>query len=147
MKTVVLMVTIAIVVTASLMGQSNEMIDAFLEDDKADVATSMVLIAQSLGELPMDASPMDGYQWAKAQSFGVHVAKKTPDDPVSLGLFYLALFKMSDIKGGFMFNLFGTPRYAANEAAYLGYVDPSTLYHTRSLLPYEVLTGITYIQE
>ncbi len=147
MKTVVPMSIITVVVAVSLMGQSNEMIDAFLEADRADVATSMALIAQSVDELPMDATPMEGYYWATEQSFGIYVAKMTPEDPMSLGLFYLALLKVSDMRGGFMFNLFGTPRYAANEAGYLGYVDPSMLYHTRSMRPYEVLTGITYVQE
>ncbi len=48
---------------------------------------------------------------------------------------------------GGMYSATGAPRYAALEAGFLGYVEPSSLYPTRSMHPYEVLTGITYVTE
>ncbi len=136
-----------IVLSVSLWGQSNELLDQFLEKDAADVATSLLLIAQASGNLSLDTVPEDGYAWALEQKFAKHVRKVSPDDPISLGLFYLALFKSFEIKGGGMFNVAGTPRYAALEAGFKGYVEPSSLYTTRSMPPYEVLTGITFVTE
>lgn len=136
-----------IVLSISLWGQSNELLDQFLEKDAADVATSLLLIAQASGNLPLDTVPEDGYAWGLEQKFAKYVEKTAPEDSISLGLFYLALFKSFEIKGGGMFNAVGSPRYAALEAGFKGYVEPSTLYTTRSMPPYEVLTGITYVTE
>jgi len=139
--------TVLIVLSISLWGQSNELLDQFLERDHADVATSLLLIAQASGNLPMDTNPRDGYQWALEQKFGKHVKKFSPDDSITLGLYYLALFKSFHIRGGGMFNVAGTPRYAALEAEFKGYVEPSSVYTDRLMPPYEVLTGITYVTD
>jgi len=148
MKKIVLMAVLAVLAIGAW-GQSNAVLDAFLDESRpeADVATSLLLVAQAAGELPEDATADDGFAWGLDASFGKHVAKLAPEDPVSLGLFYLALLKTFDIRGGLMFAAAGTPRYAAMEAAFRGYVEPSSLYYTRSMPPYEVLTGITYVLE
>jgi len=138
---------VLIVLAVSLWGQSNELLDQFLEQDHADVATTFLLIAQASGNLPLDTLPEDGYAWALEQKFAKHVKKFSPDDSITLGLYYLALFKSFHIRGGGMFNTFGTPRYAALEAEFKGYVEPSTVYTDRLMPPYEVLTGITYVTE
>ncbi|MCK5249090.1 MAG: hypothetical protein KAJ98_03945 [Spirochaetaceae bacterium] len=146
MKKIVFIVILA-VFAVSLWGQSNDLLDRFLDGEEADVATTLLLVAQASGNLPMDAGPDDGYAWGLEQDFAKHVSKTAPGDPVSLGLFYLALFKSYGVKGGGMYTAVGSPRYAALEAGFLGYVEPSSLYHTRSVPPYEVLTGITYVTE
>ena len=144
MKKIVFAVML-IVLSVSLWGQSNELLDEFLGRDTADAATTLLLIAQASGNLSMDASGNDGYNWALEQKFGKHVKKISPEDPITLGLFYLALFKTFHIKGGNLFNITVSPRYAALEAGHKGYVEPTTLYTNRSMPPYEVLTGITYV--
>ena len=146
MKKIILMTALILFVSA-LWGQSNDLLDQFLEAEEADTATTLLLVAQAAGELPLDALPAAGYAWGQEQDFGKHVIKKQPEDPVSLGLFYLALLKSFDVQGGIWFKIVGNPRYAAMEAGYMGYVEPSRIYHTRSMPPYEVLTSITYILE
>lgn len=146
MKKIVLIAAL-IFLAAGLWGQSNELLDRFLDRDEADVATTMLLIGQVSGSLPLDTDVDAGYAWAVEQEFGKYVSEAAPDDPVSLGLFYLALFQSFGVEGGLMYNAAHTPRYAALEAAHLGYVEPSSIYHTRSVPPYEVLTGITYVTE
>ncbi len=143
----VVFAAIFVIISTALWGQSNDLLDRFLEVEEADVATSLLLIAQASGELPLEAVPQDGFFWGAEQNFGKYLKNLTPEDPISLGLFYLALFKAFDIKGGLMYNALGTPRYAAMEAGYLGYVEPSRLYYTRAMAPYEVLTGITYVTD
>lgn len=146
MKKIVL-ITALVILTTGLWGQSNELLDRFLDREEADVATTMLLIAQSSGSLSLDAGPDEGYAWGIEQDFGKYVEKRAPDEPVSLGLFYLALFKSWGVEGGLANKAAKYPRYAALEAAYLGYVEPSSLYYTRSVPPYEVLTGINYVSE
>lgn len=145
-KIVILTILLAIF-TVTLSGQSNEMIDSFLSAETADMATSLLFIAQAAGDLPVDTNLQEGYSWGTKQDFGKHIAKKASDDPISLGVFYLALLKTFNIRGGFLFNWFETPRYATNEAVYRGYVDPSRQFYTRTMEPYEVLTAITYLQD
>ena len=144
MKRIIIMAVLALL-AAGLWGQSNEVLDTFLDSPAADTATTLLLVAQAAGELPLDASADEGYSWALEQGFAKYVEKTGPDEPVSLGLFYLALLKSQDVKGGLWFHMVGNPRYAALEAGYLGYVEPSRLYHTRGMAPYEVLTGIGYV--
>lgn len=146
MKKVIIMLAL-ILPAAALWGQSNDVLDEFLGSEMADTATSLLLIGQAVGDLPVDADAADGYRWGLEQDFAKHVQKAEPDDPISLGLFYLALLKSYEVRGGLFFNSVGNPRYAALEAGYMGYVEPSRLYHTRSMAPYEVLTGITYVME
>jgi|GEM_PF-2386391 len=138
---------VLLVLSISIWGQSNELLDQFLGRDTADVETTLLLIAQASGQLPLDTLPEDGYAWALEQKFGRHVRKLSPEDPITLGLYYLVLFKSFHVKGGGMFNTFGTPRYAALEAGFKGFVEPSSLYTDRTMPPYEVLTGITYVTE
>ncbi len=146
MKKVIFILVLALF-AGCLWGQSNEMLDSFLELETAETATSLMLIAQSVGALPVDAQPSDGYAWALEQDFAKYVEKTSPDEPISLGLFYLALLKSYKVRGGLMFHALGTPRYAAQEAGFMGYVQPSDMYYTRSMAPYEVLTGITYVMD
>lgn len=146
MKKVFLIATL-IILTTGLWGQSNELLDRFLNRDEADVATAMLLIAQASGSLSLDAGPDEGYAWGIEQEFGKYVSRTGPEDPISLGLFYLALFQSWGVEGGLANKAAKYPRYAALEAGFLGYVEPSSLYYTRSVPPYEVLTGITYVSE
>lgn len=141
------LITALVILATGLWGQSNELLDRFLSLEDADVATTMLLVGQASGSLSLDTVPEDGYAWGVEQDFGKYVSKSAPDDPVSLGLFYLALFNSFNVEGGLANKAAKYPRYAALEAAFLGYVEPSSLYTTRSVPPYEVLTGITYVSE
>ncbi len=138
---------IFVFVAFGVSGQSNDLLDNFLNAEKADIGTSMLIIAQAAGELDPVATPVDGYQWATRQGFGRFMKNRNSNDPVTLGVFYLALFHSLKVKSGTMFGLYRIPRYAVMGAKYLGYVDPSRAYYTRQMLPYEVLTGITYVQD
>ncbi len=86
----IVLIAALVFLAAGLWGQSNELLDRFLDRDEADVATTMLLIAQVSGSLPLDTDVDAGYAWAVEQEFGKYVSEAAPDDPVSLGLFYLA---------------------------------------------------------
>jgi hypothetical protein len=68
-----------------------------------------------------------------------------PEDEIGLGLFYLALFNAFDVKGGNRKQPVKNPRYAAFEAEFLGFAEPSRLFTDRAMPPYEVLTAISYV--
>ena len=130
-----------------LWGQSNELIDQFLEKESADLQTTLLLLAQSMDELSVSASPADAMFWAESQSWNKYIASLSPEDPVSLGRYFAILFRTYDIKGeSLMYNIFKTPRYAAMEAYKRGFC-PAPLYHTRAMTPPEVLDGLSMIME
>jgi len=125
--------------------QTNDLLDGFLERETADVATALLLVAQASGEITLDTTGNAGYEWAVKQSFGKYVEKVMPEDDIGLGLFYLALFNTFDVKGGNRKSPVKNPRYAAFEAEFLGYAEPSRVFTDRAMPPYEVLTAISYV--
>ena len=123
--------------------QSNELLDDFLAKDTADAGTSLLLVAQAAGSLADGASAQDAMAWAAARPYGKHVAGLTADDPVSLGVFYAALFDAYGIRISAWTKSVRSPRRAAAAAEYLNYVSIGSLYYTRAMDPGEVLTAIT----
>ncbi len=124
-------------------GQSNRILDEFLNQEYADTATAMMLVAQASGQLPLEAEPQKGYQWAAEQEFGKWFRANSPETPVSLGQFYLALLSAQEFTGGLLFRSVRTPRLAVQEASFMGLIEPSNIYYTRFMPPYEVLTAIS----
>ncbi|MDA3809478.1 MAG: hypothetical protein PF518_04010 [Spirochaetaceae bacterium] len=127
--------------------QSNDLIDTFLGQKNADVATSLLLVGQASGALMENATIDQAYLWAGEERFGKKVLKLEQDAPIPMGLFYLIMFESFNVKGGIWYTILHSPRQAALEAAYKGYIDSSTLYYNRKMTPYEVLTSLTIIQE
>ncbi|MBI9100603.1 MAG: hypothetical protein JEY91_19165 [Spirochaetaceae bacterium] len=133
--------------SSAVWSQSNDMLDSFLDRKSADIATSLLLVGQASGALPDNATIEQAYLWAGEQRFGKKILKLKQDIPIPMGLFYLILFESFNVKGGIWYTILHTPRQAALEAAYKGYIDSSTLYYNREMPPYEVLTSLTIIQE
>jgi hypothetical protein len=131
----------------SLWGQSNDLLDDFLSKESADVGTSLLLLAQSLNELPYEAGTEDAVAWAGSQSWWKTVQNLPPSDPLPLGRFFLVLFQSYEVNGkSLMFSLFKTPRYAAREAFSLNFCSGKP-YYNRNLQPSEVLFAISMAME
>jgi len=131
-----------LLLSSSLWSQSNEVIDDFLGRDEADTGTAVLLIGQALGELPDTAGVTEAMTWAQSQSWKGKISKFEPEDPITLGRYFVALFQSFDIKGGMMYSLFKSPRHAALEAEYKGYLG-GTPYYTRTMTPQEVLFSLS----
>ncbi|MDC7234648.1 MAG: hypothetical protein PQJ58_15560 [Spirochaetales bacterium] len=128
-----------------LAAQSNSVLDEFLNNEAADAGTALLLVAQAIGDLPDSASAEDALQWKDDQKWGRKV-KLEKDDPVTSGQFHLALLKAFEIKGGMGYTLFASPRSAAQEAAYQGFI-PGAAYVNHKMTPYEVLNSLSLALE
>jgi hypothetical protein len=134
--------------SAALWGQSNELLDDFLNRETADVATSVLLVGQALGVLSPANTPAEGYDWAVEQKpWGRRVKRRNPDDPMTLGVYYLVLMQAFGVEGGGNYRAYHTPRYAAMEAGFRGWVDPGRVYTDRRLTPTEVITALSTVME
>lgn len=102
--------------------QSNAQLDAFLTLETADAAGSLLLIAQATGALPSDAGPSDAMAWASEQKWGRRLKTDDGSEAMTTGLFHLALFESFGISGGWGYTLSKSPRTAALEAGYKGFV-------------------------
>ncbi len=127
---------------SSLTAQSNQILDDFIAADTADAGTSFLLIAQATGQLDDSSTADDGLLWALQQPWGKKLKNVKSSDPVTTGAFHLALFQSFSIKGGIGYSLFKTPRYAAKEAGYQGFVT-GTAYVNHRMTPDEVLDSLS----
>ncbi|MDC7233002.1 MAG: hypothetical protein PQJ58_07205 [Spirochaetales bacterium] len=130
----------------TLTAQSNEVLDVFLEQDKADLGTTSWLILASAGKIDEEASVEDALNWImKADGLG-KMEDLSPRRNITYGEFSYILMEVLEEKGGLMYRLVPGPRYAAREAAYnkwlLGRSAPG-----RSLKPFEVINTIITVLE
>lgn len=138
-----IMICLFLLSSSSLWGQSNEVIDRFLEVEQADIGTTLLLLGQSLGELPDSADTASAENWAEAQSWHKYIKSVDMKDSFPLGQYFAILYQSYGIKGkSFMYSLFKTPRYAAMDAYDQEYFFGS-LFHTRPVTSQEVLYSIT----
>ncbi|OQY34416.1 MAG: hypothetical protein B6241_04755 [Spirochaetaceae bacterium 4572_59] len=147
MKEFFIMFCLLLLGSSALWGQSNEVIDQFLEIEQADVGTTMLLLGQSLGELPDSADTAAAENWAEAQSWYKYIKSIDGEDFFPLGRYFAVLYNCYGIESrSMMFSLFKTPRYAAMDAYDQEYFFGS-LFHTRPVTSQEVLYSITKAME
>jgi hypothetical protein len=100
--------------------QSNEILDALLEENPASYGKTAYLVLSAAdivpetGDAARAVSEVNDRGWNR---FG-----KGANDPVKLGEFAYMTMQAFGIKGGLMYTLFPSPRYAAREFGFKGYV-------------------------
>ena len=107
----------AVIVSA----QSNEIIDDILEQDKLSCGNGAYLALSAGGLIPVDSSTEEAAAFMIER--GWLSSAKSETDEMSLGEYSLAIMKAFKIKGGLMYTLFPSPRYASRELGYLGYIS------------------------
>ncbi len=130
----------------SAAAQSNAQMDAFISLDTADAAGSLLLVGQATGALPEDAAPADAMIWASEQKWGKKLHSLDANEAMTTGLFHLALFESFGIKGGWGYTLSKSPRTAALEAGYKGFVSGRP-YVNHKMTPDEVLYSLSMALE
>jgi hypothetical protein len=143
-KSIIFLLFLTLTILA-LPAQSNAVMDQFLSREEADVPTSLLLIAQATDQLPSEAAPADAISWAEEQSWGKKLTQGD-DQAMTSGLFHLALFKSFNIKGGIMYTITKSPRSAALEAGYQGYIT-GVPYVNHKMTPVEVLDSLSMALE
>ena len=122
--------------------QSNAQLDAFLSLETADAAGSLLLVAQATGALAPDAAPSDAMVWASEQKWGKRLESLNGDEAMTTGLFHLALFESFGISGGWGYTLSRSPRTAALEAGYKGFITGRP-YVNHRMTPDEVMYSLS----
>jgi hypothetical protein len=110
------LVMILFTVASVLAAQSNERIDAILEETPATVASAAYVALSAAGLIADSTSPERAV--AVAAEAGWLDADVDPDAPVSFGRFAYLLMEATRIKGGLMYRIIPGPRYAAREFVY-----------------------------
>jgi hypothetical protein len=105
--------------TATVLGQSSEVVDDLLNQDEARVGPTAYIVLTATGRIPEDADYVDALAYAQEQRWLSR--RLEPDDVIRLGRFSKLILKAFDIPGGLMYRLTGLPRYAARELHYRDY--------------------------
>ena len=125
-----------------LSAQSNETIDTFLDQDKADKATSIWLVLFADGQLSEDAQPADALElFSDPRS---RVSTHNPEESITFGEFAYIAMETLDLPGGMMYAMFPSPRYAAREFLHRGWIPGKPKTHSE-LTPWEVTTSLSEI--
>ena len=109
----------------ALSAQSNELINALLDEAEADFGKAVYLALTAGALIPEDASVEEALAELNARQW--NIGEKTAEDPMNLGEYAYLLMRIFDVQGGLMYRLFPGPRYAARELAFREIVrgDPS----------------------
>lgn len=106
--------------SVSLMAQSNEVMDDFLEEEMASFGRTAYFALLAVELIAEDASVDQALAVLDQQGWGVKVKKG--DDTINMGEFSFLIMKALDIPGGLMYKLAPGTRYASRELVYLGIV-------------------------
>ena len=106
--------------SVSLMAQSNEVMDDFLEEEEASFGRTAYFTLLAVNLIAEDASVDQALSVLDQQGWGVKVKKG--DDTITMGEFSFLIMKALEIPGGLMYKLAPGSRYASRELVYLGIV-------------------------
>lgn len=113
-------VTILLLFAATTVtAQSNEQIDAVLDEDVATIG-SAAYVAMSAAGLVDDETPPERAVEVAVEA-GWLPEGSTEDEPVTFGRFAYLLMEAVEVPGGLMYRMIPGPRYAAREFAYRGW--------------------------
>jgi hypothetical protein len=116
------LLTVLLFLTASvpLMAQSNEVMDDFLDEEKASFGKTAYFTLLAVNLISEDASIDQAVSALGEQGWGVKVKKA--DDAINMGELSFLIMQALDIPGGLMYKIAPGPRYASRELVYLGIV-------------------------
>ena len=98
--------------------QSNDTIDAILDELTATVYSAAYLTMTSAGLVDDDASPAQAFREASGRGW---ISGDAEGRAVTFGEFAYLLMRAHEVPGGLMYLLFPGPRYAAREFVYQGW--------------------------
>lgn len=140
------LITILLILTSIILlfSQSNEELDRFLSQQKADVSTSVWLIYLSTETLPYDATPEDAMNYLMSSEQGKYFIEKSAQSRISYKEFALIAMIENELPGGLMYKIFKNPRYAAREMFYKRWM-PGDIKPDSEITPWDVTTAISQI--
>lgn len=112
--------------------QSNEVLDALLEEDTTSFGQAAYLVLTASARIPDDKSPAEAA--AEMAGQGWKVPTRAAEEPLTLGEYSFLLMQAFELKGGIMYRIIPGPRYAGRELAYLKFIKGNTS-------PYRTFSG------
>ena len=112
------------VVALPLASQSNQVIDAMLEQKEATFGSSVYMILAAAKIIPEDATEEQAL--VALASENSRLAARGASSPITLGEMSYLIMTSFGMKGGIMYSLIPGPRYAARELAFLRIVTGNT---------------------
>ena len=112
--------------------QSNEVLDALLEEDTTSFGQAAYLVLTASARIPDDKSPAEAA--AEMAGQGWKVPTRAAEEPLTLGEYSFLLMQAFELKGGVMYRIIPGPRYAGRELAYLRFIKGNTS-------PYRTFSG------
>lgn len=127
-----------------LFSQSNEELDRFLNQDKADFASAIWLIYLSAGEIDYESTPQDAMDYLLASDKGDRFSGLDGETAIEYSDFAYLIMDTHKLPGGLLYKIFPSPRYAAREMSYRKWMpgDPKP---GTELSPWDVTTSISQI--
>ena len=117
-------VLICLLLSGAAWGQSNQIIDALLTQERASVGATAYLVLSAAELVDQGATVEQAFAALQGKSWGFE--KSGIDDEVKLGSFAHLVMKAFKMRGGLLYSLFPGKRYAAREFAYRDFVQGNT---------------------
>ncbi len=123
---VLLLAAVCLVVAGFAFGQSNDIIDAVLEENMLSYGNAAYLVLVASDQLEETASPQEAV--SELEELGFAVSGRNASDTVNFGEYSYLLMEALGFPGGLMYRLVPGPRYAARDVAAMriaeGYAMP-----------------------
>lgn len=118
MKKMVFILVCAFLCSLSVWSQSNDIIDALLEEDKATWGNAAYMIVTASGQADDSVSAQESIEIINSNGWGVSIS--APDSPVQAASFAAVLMKAFALDGGLMYRIFPVSRYAFRDMRFKG---------------------------
>jgi hypothetical protein len=131
-KLILLLAFVLLGAAANISAQSNEVIDALLEEETTSFGQAAYLVLTASARISDDTTPAEAA--AEIVGQGWTVPARTAEEPLTLGEYSFLLMQAFELKGGIMYRIIPGPRYAGRELAYLQFIKGNTS-------PYRTFSG------
>jgi len=144
-RLVIIPLVLFLVIPVIFLGaQSNEVLDTFLDRPEADLATSVWLVLLAGEQIPPDADIVDAMDHFKETPTADKIADLAANRPIEYAEFAYIAMEVMDLPAGMMYAIFPSPRYAAREFQYRGWM-PGRPKPGAPLTPWEVTTSLSEV--
>lgn len=107
-------------------GQSTDIVDSILEQEKVLFAPAAYMVLAASGEAEESLDLEDVV--STLENMGWNYSGKSGEEPIRLGEYSYLIMKAFDIPGGIFYSLFPGPRYAARELVHRSFVTGDLSY-------------------
>ncbi len=119
-----LFIALIFVSPLSAFGQSNDVIDGILEAEILNCGMGAYLVATAAGLGDDNIAPAQAFILLQEKNWIKEF--RTPSAGMTLGEFSFLIMKGFEMKGGLMYSIFPSPRYASRELGFMGYISKNS---------------------